>query len=216
MDSLWAAQTSLYGALRARIAQLLPRLTGPRPARLMDTRRARAQLDALLCYLVERLEHGSDGASEAVAACVSAFDLREIGRAVRFDTDDDPEALSFRFHHVGLVGGEPRPGERYAAPFGMYTSDAPNGVPLQWHRFEPASLLHPLLRARPHVAFQVPELDPALAEATVILGPYEPIDGFHVAVIDGGGAPTELIETHLSYDHVQGLARSGAGALYRH
>jgi hypothetical protein len=36
----------------------------------------------------------------------------------------------------------------------------------------------------------------------LLLGPYEPILGFHVAVIDDGGNPIELIETSLTDDEI--------------
>jgi hypothetical protein len=41
----------------------------------------------------------------------------------------------------------------------------------------------------------------------LLLGPYEPILGFHVAVIDDGGNPIELIETSLTDDEIWKRAR---------
>ncbi|MBS7701458.1 hypothetical protein [Chelatococcus sp. YT9] len=49
----------------------------------------------------------------------------------------------------------------------------------------------------------------------MILGPYEPIDGFHVAIIDDGGVPVELIQTELRDDEIWSRARCGQGSLYR-
>lgn len=215
VDTLEAIYLSFYETLRARIAHLLPRLADRCPQCSMHARRAHAQLDAVLCHLVDCLQHGTGAATAAIAACLSASDLVEIERAARPGSGDEPNALAFRLHHVGLISEHPRPGERYAASIGMYTSDAPHRIPLQWHRFEPDSMLHPLLRSMSHVAFQASDLDAALDGATVILGPYEPIDGFEVAVIDDAGVPTEFIATDLNRAELWRRARCGAGALYR-
>ncbi|MGM8451096.1 hypothetical protein ACS6GG_23745, partial [Enterobacter bugandensis] len=67
----------------------------------------------------------------------------------------------------------------------------------------------------PHVAFKVDNLLRAIEDEEVILGPYEPIDGFFVAMINDNGAPIELIETTLSDDEIWERARSGQGDLYR-
>ena len=68
-------------------------------------------------------------------------------------TRDD---VTYEFHHLGVPTAEPRPGERYSAVFGMYTSDSESElVRIQYHRFDTDSILHPLLRTMPHVAFKV-------------------------------------------------------------
>jgi len=36
----------------------------------------------------------------------------------------------------------------------------------------------------------------------VLLGPYEPIEGFRVAIIEDGGMPIELIQTLLTDDEI--------------
>ena len=107
------------------------------------------------------------------------------------------------FHHLGIPSDEPRPGGRYSAPMGMHTSDSPcTLLRVQWHRFDPDSPLHPLIRSVSHVAFKVPDLAQALAGHKVILGPYEPLDGFCAAMIDAGGVPIEFVETDLSDDEI--------------
>ena len=119
----------------------------------------------------------------------------------------------YQLHHLGIPTTECRPGERYAAQVGMYTRDDLSGpVPIQWHRFTVDSPLHPLIKTQPHVAYKVNDLEAALAGHEVILGPYEPIEGFRVAMIDHGGLPVEFIETALSDEVVWGRARSGSQA----
>lgn len=103
------------------------------------------------------------------------------------------------FHHLGIPTSEPKPRERFSSKFGMYTSDAESAhVRIQWHRFEPDSPLHPLIRTVPHPAFRVADLDHAISGFPLLLGPYEPIPGFRAAMIEDRGFPIELFETSLT------------------
>jgi hypothetical protein len=123
--------------------------------------------------------------------------------------------VCYHFHHTGIPTTEVREGEMFSPSAGMYTTDNPGRFRIQWHRFTPESPLHPLLRTLPHVAFKVDDLEAAIAGEEVILGPYEPIDDYRVAVINDGGVPVELIQTNLSDDQLWGRARRGQGLLYR-
>lgn len=107
------------------------------------------------------------------------------------------------FHHLGIPTSQTNPRERFSAQFGMYTSDGEcEHVRIQWHRFEPASSLHPLIRTVPHPAFQVADLNRAIDGFPLLLEPYEPIPGFRVAIIEDGGFPIELIETSLTEEEL--------------
>ncbi|WP_237729468.1 VOC family protein [Lelliottia amnigena] len=97
----------------------------------------------------------------------------------------------------------------------MYTVDNPGKFRIQWHRFTDDSPIHPLLKTVPHVALKVDNLARAIEGEEIILGPYEPIDGYQVAVINDNGAPVELIQTELSDDELWSRARNGQGSLYR-
>ncbi|HEX5235233.1 MAG TPA: hypothetical protein VFW25_07890 [Silvibacterium sp.] len=109
------------------------------------------------------------------------------------------DGVSYEFHHLGIPSQEIRAGERFSAKFGMYTSDSECGLArVQWHRFEPESPLDPLIRSHPHPAFKVSNLEAAIAGRRLLIQPYEPIDGYRVAIIEDGGIPIELIETQLS------------------
>ncbi|MBK5344139.1 hypothetical protein JFU48_22445 [Pseudomonas sp. TH49] len=120
------------------------------------------------------------------------------------------EGVIYSLHHVGIPTDKMREGERYAARVGMWTSDDLTGpLPVQWHRFTDDSPLHHLLKTVPHVAYRVSNLDLAVAGHTLILGPYEPIDDYKVAVIDNSGVPVELIETSLTDDQIWNRARNG-------
>lgn len=123
--------------------------------------------------------------------------------------------VKYEFHHTGIPTTEVREGEIFSAAAGMYTSDNDGNFRIQWHRFTPDSPLHPLLKTLPHVAFKVSDLNAAIDGEQVILGPYEPIDDYFVAVINDGGVPVELIQTSLSDEQLWGRARRRQGSLYR-
>ena len=117
--------------------------------------------------------------------------------------------VQYTFHHLGIPTREVKPDERYSARFGMYTSDSSCSViRVQWHRFEPDSCLDPLIRTVPHAAFKVSDLMKAIEGHRILLGPYEPIEGFRVVIIEDGGIPVEFIETALSDDEIWKRAKS--------
>jgi len=123
--------------------------------------------------------------------------------------------IRYEFHHMGIPTDEVRPNEIHSEAAGMFTTDNPGTFRIQWHRFTPDSPLHPLIRTVPHPAFKVASLPEAIAGEELLLGPYEPIDGYFVAIINDGGVPVELIQTDLSDEEIWGRARSGQGTLYR-
>lgn len=123
--------------------------------------------------------------------------------------------VQYEFHHMGIPTPVKKGEEKFSATAGIYTSDNPGKFRIQWHRFTDDTPLHPLLRELPHVAFKVNDLSAAIEGEEVLLGPYEPIDDFYVAVINDGGVPVELIQTTLADDEIWQRARQGQGSLYR-
>jgi len=123
--------------------------------------------------------------------------------------------INYEFHHFGIPVQDGNHEGSFSEKAGMYTADNPGKFRVQWHRFTDDSPLHPLLKTVPHVAFKVNNLSAAIKGEEIILGPYEPIDGYWVAVINDAGVPIELIETTLSDDEIWNRARSGRGSLYR-
>ncbi len=61
-------------------------------------------------------------------------------------------------------------------------------------RFEPGSPTPELVRTVPHVAFEVDDLEAALAEIGVNAEVTSPSPGVRVAMFEDNGAPIELIE----------------------
>ncbi len=123
--------------------------------------------------------------------------------------------ISYTFHHFGIPLQDGVHEGVHSASAGMYTTDNPGKFRVQWHRFTDDSPLHPLLKTVPHVAFKVDDLQRAIEGEEVILGPYEPIDDYFVAVINDAGVPIELIQTGLNDEELWERARSGQGSLYR-
>ena len=112
------------------------------------------------------------------------------------------------FHHMGIPTVDKRPNERFSERFRMYTSDSDcRGMRVQWHRFEPDSQIHPLIQSAPHAAFKVDDLERAIAGYPVLLGPFEPIAQYRVAIIEDGGHPIEFVETSLTDEQL--WARTG-------
>jgi len=109
------------------------------------------------------------------------------------------KGIEYSFHHLGIPTLEKKPGERYSAMFGMYTADSSAKLlRIQWHRFDETSSLDPLLRSIPHVALKVSDLERAIEGCVLLLGPYEPVPGYRVAIIQDGDVPIELVQTTLS------------------
>jgi len=120
--------------------------------------------------------------------------------------------LNYRYHHMGIPVTEERPGEHYSSTFKMYTSggEDPGGFRVQFHRFDPGSSLHPLIQSKPHVAFQVDDLEAAIEGEVLLLDLYEPFEGFKVAIIEDDGVPIELVETDLSDAEVFGEPKANS------
>ena len=111
---------------------------------------------------------------------------------------DPPEAVArwkWRYHHIGIPTDEPKPDETYLKSYGMHVSgfgSSPFGI--EWMRFEPGSPVSELIRTVPHIAFEVDDLDEALADLGISAEITSPSEGVRAAMIVQDGAPVELIE----------------------
>jgi hypothetical protein len=123
--------------------------------------------------------------------------------------------VTYEFHHLGVPTTTTHVNEIYSPAMKMYTSVNPGKFKIEWHRFEKDTPLNPFLISLPHVAFKVDDLEEAIEDEIVLLGPYEPIDGFKVAVINDEGVPIELVQTELADDDLRNRAVCGEGVLYR-
>jgi hypothetical protein len=100
-----------------------------------------------------------------------------------------------KYHHIGIPTDVERPDEQYLEEFKMYVSGfetSPFGV--EWLRFEPDSPLPEIVKTVPHVAFEVDDLEAAVAGHEILIEPNSPSEGVRVAFILHNGAPIEFIE----------------------
>jgi hypothetical protein len=103
------------------------------------------------------------------------------------------------YHHMGIPTDVVQKDEVYHEGMKFYSTPFLNNeYRIQWHRFDKDCELHELLKKVPHVAFKVDSIEKEITGKKVILGPYEPIQGYRVAIIDFEGVPIEFIETTLS------------------
>ncbi|TXE24858.1 hypothetical protein FOT62_24435 [Serratia marcescens] len=123
--------------------------------------------------------------------------------------------VKYEFHHFGIPVQDGKECGIFSEKTGMYTTDNPGRFRVQWHRFTDNSPLHPLIKTVPHVAFKVDCLAEAIKGEDILLGPYEPIDDYFVAIINDTGVPIELIQTSLTDEELWLRARTGKGSLYR-
>ena len=106
-----------------------------------------------------------------------------------------------RYHHYGIPTSEVREDEELVQAGGFTFTSTPflaNEWRIQWHRFPEGHGLPELVTQKPHIGFVVDDLEQEIAGKNVLFGPYEPIKGYRVAVIEEFGQPIELIETELS------------------
>jgi hypothetical protein len=101
----------------------------------------------------------------------------------------------WRYHHLGIPTTVPRPGEVYLPHLRIHVAGfetSPFGI--EWMRFDPDCGIHELIRTVPHLAFEVDDLEAALAGRRVISPTSSPCAGVRVAMIEDDGAPVELME----------------------
>lgn len=106
-----------------------------------------------------------------------------------------------RYHHYGIPTKAQRDDESLVEVEGFKFYTTPfeaNKWHIQWHRFPEGHGLPELITQVPHIAFQVDDLEREIKGSKVLLGPYEPIKGYRVAIIEEQGVPIELVETSLS------------------
>jgi hypothetical protein len=100
-----------------------------------------------------------------------------------------------KYHHIGIPTDIPRDGEVYLERFKVYASgfeSSPYGV--EWLRFEPDSPVAELVKKVPHVAFEVHDLNAAVAGHELLIAPNSPSEGVTVTIIVHNGAPIEFLE----------------------
>jgi hypothetical protein len=113
--------------------------------------------------------------------------------------DHEPPAAvakrGWRYHHLGIPTTVPHPDDVYLPRLKLHVrgfETSPYGI--EWMRFDPDCEISELVRTVPHVAFEVDDLEAALAELGIRAEIGSPSEGVRVAMIVDDGAPVELIE----------------------
>lgn len=128
---------------------------------------------------------------------------------------ESPAAISgmgWRYHHLGIPTTVPRPGETHLPLLKIHVSGfetSPYGV--EWMRFDPDCPISELVRTVPHIAFEVDDLEAALAGRTLISGISSPSAGVRAAMIIDDGAPIELIEFREPPASARKTSSTGSG-----
>ncbi|MHB8095888.1 MAG: hypothetical protein ACYDH0_13220 [Candidatus Aminicenantales bacterium] len=100
-----------------------------------------------------------------------------------------------KYNHLGIPTQTPRPGETYLEKYRFACTDhESNPFGIQWMRYEKDCPLPELVKTVPHVAFEVDDLEQALADREVIIPPNSPSPGVLVAFIVCDGAPVEFLQ----------------------
>jgi len=100
-----------------------------------------------------------------------------------------------RYHHTGIPTDTPRAGETYLPRYKLHCTDhAANPFGIQWMRYEADCDLPEIVKTTAHVAFEVEDLDAALAGHELLIAPNSPSEGVRVAFVLVDGAPVEFLE----------------------
>jgi hypothetical protein len=100
-----------------------------------------------------------------------------------------------KFHHLGIPTTVEQAGETYVPHLGFHCTDHErNPFGIQWMRFDTACTLPEVVKTVPHVAFEVDDLEQALAGHDVIIAPNSPSPGVVVAFVLCDGAPVEFLQ----------------------
>jgi hypothetical protein len=100
-----------------------------------------------------------------------------------------------KYNHLGIPTTGRFAGEIDLPHLKMTVSDHENNpFGIQWQRYWEGAPYPDLVKTIPHVAFEVDDLEAALAEQTVIIQPNSPSEGWTVAFIEVNGAPVELMQ----------------------
>ena len=100
-----------------------------------------------------------------------------------------------KFNHIGIPTTERFDGEIDLPHLKMTVSDHTNTpFGIQWQHYWENAPYPDLVKTVPHVAFEVTNLDAAIADQKVIIRPNSPSPGLTVAFIEVNGAPVELME----------------------
>jgi hypothetical protein len=99
------------------------------------------------------------------------------------------------FDHIGVIIDEKQPEEMYVPATKVWvTNPATHPYKIEYLRYEPDSPVTGPVRDLPHIAFRVDNLEEAMADTEVLLGPFNPRDTLRVVFVLKDGAVFEFME----------------------
>jgi len=103
-----------------------------------------------------------------------------------------------KYTHTGVPTTQEKNWSGYVKELGVHFVD-PSTEPfnIEWLKFDSDSPMDKAIQTNPHVAYQVDDLDAAIADAVakgkkVLLAPMSPLPGLRIAYIDHEGVVIEL------------------------
>jgi len=100
------------------------------------------------------------------------------------------------FDHVGVPTEERQAEEMYVPETKVWVTDpARHPHRIEYLRFEPDSPVSGPVRDLPHVAFRVDDLEGAIADSQVLLGPFQATSTLRVVFVLRDGAVFEFMES---------------------
>lgn len=100
-----------------------------------------------------------------------------------------------KFHHYGVPTTEKLADEKHLPHLKMFVSGyGRNEVGIEKMRFEPDAQFPEIVKTKPHLVFEVENLNSAIKNKKVIIEHNSPSKGVLVAFIDVDGVPIEFIQ----------------------
>ncbi|MEV4250927.1 hypothetical protein AB0J63_47010 [Streptosporangium canum] len=100
-----------------------------------------------------------------------------------------------KFNHIGIPTTGSFEGEIPVPHLKITCSDHKNNpYGIQWMRYWDDAPYPELVKTVAHIAFEVDDLEKAIAGQTVLIAPNSPSTGVLVAMIEVNGAPVELMQ----------------------
>jgi hypothetical protein len=100
-----------------------------------------------------------------------------------------------KYHHIGIPTKTPREGEVYDKRFKIWmvgSDKSPYNI--EWLRYEKDCPFPELVKTVAHVAFEVDDMDKAIAGKKVLIQPVNINETLKIAFIEDNGAPVEFLQ----------------------
>ena len=101
-----------------------------------------------------------------------------------------------KYLHFGVPTTQEKQWAAHITELGVHVTD-PHADPfgIEWLKFDPNSPMDESIQTKSHAAFQVDDLDAAIAGKKILHAPMSPMPGLRIAFIEYDGAVIELCQT---------------------